>query len=139
MKPYARAGSTALRAFLFFVVNGSPVAGVITATRVDADVFASNIYSGVLNGSKIVGSIYIADGCASALPLCPAYQARAGSVAIVQQGAGVVFPDGTVQTTAYTGTTIAAATQVAAVRQLQRDRDNLVQLVRQLQARVDRL
>jgi hypothetical protein len=50
----------------------------------------------------------------------------------------VKFPDGTVQTTAYTGAT-ATTRQAAINRQLQRDRDNLVQLVRQLQARVDRL
>jgi len=43
-----------------------------------------------------------------------------------------------VQTTAYTGTT-ATTRQAAINRQLQRDRDSLVELVRQLQTRVDRL
>ena len=50
---------------------------------------------------------------------------------------GIFFPDGTVQTTAYTGA--AAVKQATAMQQLQRDRDSLAQLVRQLQTRVDRL
>ena len=49
----------------------------------------------------------------------------------------VYGPDGTVQTTAYTGA--AAVKQATAMQQLQRDRDSLAQLVRQLQTRVDRL
>jgi len=53
----------------------------------------------------------------------------------VQLGVPLVFPDGTTQTTAYTAP--AAATQQAVViQQLQRDRDSLIHVVRQLQARV---
>jgi hypothetical protein len=113
------------------------VSGIISATQVQADVLASNIYSGVLSGSKVTGSIFIADGCASSLPLCPAYHATAGSVEIDQPNAGIIFSDGTVQTTAYRGTT--AANTADAIRQLQHDRDSLVQVIRQLQARVARL
>jgi hypothetical protein len=48
------------------------------------------------------------------------------------------FPDNTVQTTAYTGTA-AVANQAEINRQLLRDRDNLVRVVRQLQTRVAQL
>jgi hypothetical protein len=50
---------------------------------------------------------------------------------------GLTFPDGTTQTTAYTGT--AATKQAAVIQQLLRDRDNLIRIVQQLQARVEQL
>jgi hypothetical protein len=51
-------------------------------------------------------------------------------------GGGLVFPDGTLQTTAYTG---AAVKQAATIQQLQRDRNSLIRIVQQLQERVAQL
>jgi hypothetical protein len=114
-------------------VGGNILAsGTVTASQVNANVSASQIYTGVLSASKIDVNVVDAAGCASALPLCPAFNASIGSVELNQPGAGIVFPDGTVQTTAYKPAATATVSQAVNTQQL-------VKLVQQLQSRVAQL
>jgi len=87
---------------------------------------SSGVENQVLGNTFLVGDVSVNGSILSGEGI------RIGGV-----GQGLTFPDGTVQTTAYTGG--AALKQAAAIVQLQRDRDNVVELVRQLQARIARL